>query len=178
VFHHHKSRQRDAREDRAYRKLVADLPKLASSSGPITREQAAAIIANDDRLFAAVGNHIVSSDEFEDNSEAARDIVALLMRVKPSKHSPLYRGECTHRFEEHKRGFHSWTVARDTADYFWKDCPRGSGRLFMLEVPVKGIDLGDVGLWRGRLRHESHYMSAQGEWLVLDGYPAKLIDEN
>jgi hypothetical protein len=47
----------------------------------------------------------------------------------------------------------------------------------LLTVPIKAIDLGHVGLWRRRLRSEIHYLSSQGEWLVRDGNPHKMIDK-
>jgi hypothetical protein len=42
---------------------------------------------------------------------------------------------------------------------------------------IRAIDLGHVGLWRGRLRHEGHDIGSQGEWSVPDGYPYKVIAE-
>jgi hypothetical protein len=47
----------------------------------------------------------------------------------------------------------------------------------LLTVQIKAIDLGHVGLWRGRLRSEIHYLGRPGEWLVRDGYPHKVIDK-
>jgi hypothetical protein len=130
-------------------------------------------------MFDSIDTHIsVNPDWFEDSPQDATRLLTMIRRIKPFRHSPLYRGECKHRFgSPHTRGFHSWTSTRGTADYFYKDCGHGMGQLFCLVVPVRAIELGHVGLWRGRLRGESHYLGSQGEWLVPDGYPYKVIDE-
>lgn len=175
VLWNERQHKRHQREDREIERLIASLPALAAANSPITHDQACAIIANDDRLFNAVAMHTGEPDWFEDHPEDAKGLGAVIDRIKPFRHSPLHRGECTLRFGEHMRGFHSWTVARDTADYFWRDCPHGTGQLLLLTVPIKGIELGHIGTWRGRLRGESHYLGSQGEWLVPDGYPYKIV---
>jgi hypothetical protein len=171
----HKRRQR---EDRDYKKLVAALPQLAAALTPLTHDQACAVIANDDDLFDTVGMSTSNPDWFEDNPEQTARVRVVMNRIKPFRHSPLYRGECGYRFGEHKRGFHSWSLNRQTAEYFYRDCGRDMGKLLMLTVPIKAIDIGHVGTWRMRLRRgESHYLGSQSEWLVPDGYPYKIIAE-
>lgn len=156
--------------------LINRLPKLARQKGRITSEEAAALIANDNRVFSAVAMYTAANpDIFEEWPEEHQEFLRILRRVKLFRpySGALYRGQpspCAPGELAIARGFRSWTVSRKIAEDFARDYPPDVGVVCVLEEPVRGVSISDIVTWRMRLTDESHYSGMQAEYLILEGH--------
>jgi hypothetical protein len=154
-------------ETGAMEKLKAALPALHQSNAPVSYRAACALIADDDDLFDMVRGWTQNADyaEYEKPDVAAR-FLAVLKRIKPLVRKQLFRGQMPFAaHESDKRGFHSWSANRKTAEMF----AERHGHIIEIDRPIQGVSLEDIVTWRMRLRdNESHYSGPQAEWFVVD----------
>ncbi len=154
--------------------LIRRLPKLARQKGPITAEEAEALIADDDRLFTAVALYTADNPNiFEEWPEERRKFVETLKRIKPWRpwFKVFYRGQpapCEPGLLALERGFRSWTSNRKIAEDFARDYP--DGIVCILSGRVRGVSITDIATWRMRLRDESQYPGMQAEYLILEDH--------
>lgn len=153
-------------------RLIASLPKLASSKKPLSVDEAEALIAADDDLFNAVAIYTAANpDIFEDWPHEREKLIDILNRIKPFTpwFKTFYRGQPDADDPSAipmRRGFRSWTANRKTAEDFARDY-RG-GVVLVRSGKVKGIEIQGIATWRMRMTNESHYGGIQAEWLLLD----------
>jgi hypothetical protein len=149
-------------KERAQDKLISKLPEVAARGGPVSYQTGCALIAYDEELFDTILTYVAADvDVFEDRPEIAKRMVSILRRMAPTSRT-LYRGQAAHN-NDHTRGFHSWSGARDTAADFGS-----GGRLFTIHGPFQGASLSDILTWRSWMTGEGHMHGSQAEWFVLD----------
>jgi len=154
------------------KRLIDRLPKLASSTKPLTVDEAEALIASDNDLFDTVATYKWGDpDTFEDRPHETGKLIKILKRIKPFTpyFKTFYRGQPYADIQDSvvmKRGLRSWSANRDTAE----DFARGSrdGIVLVRTGPVKGVEISGILMWRMRMTPESHYSGMQAEWLLLD----------
>lgn len=152
-------------EDRAIHKVIALVPSLVNASRPVSYQVACAIIAYDVDLFSMVVGWTENADHAEDHPEVAARFLSVLKRIQPPVKKHLFRGQ--QAFGEHeanKRGFHSWSENRATAEMF----AERTGKVLEINRPIQGVALSDIITWRMRMTNESHYPGPQAEWFVVD----------
>jgi hypothetical protein len=154
------------------KRLVDRLPKLASSTKPITVDEAEALIAsNDDLFFTVAAYKWENPDTFEESPEQLERLIKILKRIKPFRpwFKTFYRGQPYADISESAvmtRGIRSWSANRDTAEDFARDSP--DGVVLVRTGPVKGVEISGILMWRMRMTNESYYSGMQAEWLLLD----------
>jgi predicted heme/steroid binding protein len=154
------------------KRLIDRLPKLASSTKPITVDEAEALIAYDDDLFDTVATYKWGDpDIFEEWPHQLGRLIKILKRIKPFKpwFKTFYRGQPYVDISDSvvmKRGLRSWSANRDTAEDFARGSP--DGIVLVRAGPVKGVEISGILMWRMRMTAESHYSGMQAEWLLLD----------
>ncbi len=161
------SRLKREKQEAAERKMLDNIGELAKKNTPVTYDEACAIIADDEDLFDLVCGWTWNSDYAEtDNPQGAAKFLSILKRIKPAIKKRLFRGQMSFSARDaHIRGFHSWSVNRDTAENF----AERHGKVLEINRPIQGVSLEDIVRFRMRLRPgESHYPGPQGEWFVVD----------
>lgn len=151
--------------------MIARLPRLAVSKGPLTVDEAEALIASDEDLFWAVAEYTRNPDTFEDLPNVRERLIKILKRIKPFTpyFKTFYRGQPYTDDPDAvamKRGFRSWSANRKTAEDFARDYRDGT--VLVRTGPVKGVEIQGIATWRMRMTNESHYGGMQAEWLLLD----------
>ncbi len=132
--------------------LINRLPKIAHKKGPITSEEAEALIAYDDSLFSAVAMYTARNPNiFEEWPEERRKLVRILKRVKPFRpwFKTFYRGQpspCEPGELAIERGFSSWTSNPRTAEEFARDY-HPDGVVCTITGPVRGVSIEGIGTW-------------------------------
>lgn len=154
------------------RDLLRRLPQIASSKKQLTVDEAEALIASDNDLFAAVALYTAQNpDIFEEWPTEREKLIKILKRIKPFMpyFKIFYRGQPDPDDSDAtamRRGFRSWTVNRKTAEYFARDYPNGI--VLVRTGKVRGVEIQGIATWRMRMTKESHYGGMQAEWLLLD----------
>jgi hypothetical protein len=152
-------------EGRAIDKLIAALPALRQSDRPVSYETACALIAADDGLIGFLRGWTWNADHAEENLDLSARFLAILKRIHPLVTKHLYRGQQPFRQERsNKRGFHSWSANRGTAENF----AERTGVVLEINRPIQGVALEDILKWRMRMTDESHMSGPQAEWFVVD----------
>lgn len=155
---------RAKQEDDRVKNLIKSATTLATKS-TLTYDEACLLIAYDDEMFGFIGRWLQNTDDAEADQETSRRFLHVLNRINPPVHKHLYRGQqsFSDRFLN-KRGFHSWSTNRDTAE----DFAEKSGVVLEIDRPIQGVSVGDILDWRMRITNESHYGGPQSEWIVVD----------
>ena len=155
-------------------RTAINLVEAARKTGPLSYDDAVALIADDDELFNAVRLYVQNFESgLGENGPAMERFVAILSRMKKERRQhALWRGECRGQYwhEKFGRGFHSWSASLRTAKYFHGECSsRDAAVLLHILTPVRAVSLNDIITIRMRVRpDENLYAGDQAEWFVYD----------